>query len=81
MPKKTAELPFKQLSVIDAIQCQRITSIDLENLSVEESNVEAHTAPCSIDSLDTREEIINEVGKLLLRAGFQLPEDWNNLNN
>ncbi len=79
MPKNTAELPFKQLSAMKAIQCQKITSIDLENLTVEETNVEAHTAPCSVESLDTREEIINKVGELLLRAGFQLPEDWNKL--
>jgi hypothetical protein len=80
MPKKSAERPFKQLSVLDIIQCQRLTTIDLENFTVNESNIEAHTTPCPADTLDTREDIIDKVGKLLIRAGFQLPEEWNNLN-
>jgi hypothetical protein len=80
MPKRTAKLPFKQLSAIKAIQCQRITSIDLENLTVEVTNVDAHTAPCPADSLDKLEEIVIKAGELLLQAGFQLPEDWENLN-
>jgi arylsulfatase A-like enzyme len=79
MPNYTLNKPFQQLESIKAIQCQNITSIDLENFTIEESEVEEHTSPCSEDSLNTRGEIINKMAELLTRAGFQLPKDWINL--
>ncbi len=79
MPKNTLTKPFQQLESIKAIQCQNITSLDLENYSIGESEVEKHTAPCSVDTLNTRVEMINKFEELLHRAGYLLPEDWKKL--
>lgn len=80
MPKNTNILPFRQIETMKAIQCQKVTSINLESFTVQESEVDEHTALCSAATLNTRGEIINKMGELLRRAGYRLPEDWKNLN-
>ncbi len=79
MPNFTNRLPFRQMESIKAIQCQKITSIDLGNLKVEEGSVQGHTSPCSPKLLNSRSEILSQIGKLLHRAGYQLPDNWEDL--
>jgi hypothetical protein len=79
MPNYTTNMPFKQLESIKAIQCQRITTINLQNFLIEENEVEEYLTPCSEDSLYSRREIIDKVTELLTRAGYPLPEEWKSL--
>jgi hypothetical protein len=68
--------PFYQLSTLNAIQCQNIYEINLEDLTMTQSNVKGYKTPCAGSELDTPEEMRSKLGELLQSYGYTLPVNW-----
>jgi hypothetical protein len=76
IPTNVAYLPFQQFGSLNAIQCQKITSINLETFVISEGEIANHTSPCSPELFDSRQKILDQISDLFIQTGFQLPEDW-----
>jgi arylsulfatase A-like enzyme len=76
IPKNIADLPFLQFGSITSIQCQKITSINLETFVISEGEIANHTSPCSPELFYSRQKILDQISDLFIQTGFQLPEDW-----
>jgi len=68
--------PFYQFGHLTVVQCQSWYDIDLDELIMTNGEVENYVDPCSPDMLDSPEWVWQEVGKMLMQLGYQLPEDW-----
>lgn len=70
------EPPFYQFGSVSIVQCQKITIFDLQNSVVRTGTVSDYPNPCPVDTLDRPEVLHGALGKVLLKAGFDLPRVW-----
>ncbi|MHC1739543.1 MAG: sulfatase-like hydrolase/transferase [Anaerolineaceae bacterium] len=68
--------PFYQFSIVRAIQCQRMVTIDLSISKVYTTTVANYVSPCDLNELDSSQAIQTQLGELLTKYGFDLPVDW-----
>jgi len=68
--------PFYQFGSMTVIQYQKLYAYNLADMTVSPREIKGYQNPCPDGLLDSQEVIHKEVGSLLLRFGFNLPDNW-----
>ena len=68
--------PFYEFSVIRAIECQKMVTVDVDSKSVNTAVVANYVNPCDAATLDSQDEIQEKLGQMLTQYGFDLPAWW-----
>jgi arylsulfatase A-like enzyme len=76
IPEDAYKPPFYQFIGLTVVQCQKTYLFDLEKIAVKEGEIENYVNPCDPATLDSVDEIKEEVGWFLRRNGFALPKNW-----